>query len=137
MSDRRFTFAVHRLAAELDRHADRILRTHLSLTYAEFLQLVMIADGCASQTELAGRLGVTRAAISKKLPDLEARGLVHIDRTGRDHALRVTAAGGRLVRRASDLLEGEFRAGSAEEQDELDRIGATLDRLTDELRGTG
>lgn len=137
MSDRRFTFAVHRLAAELDRHADRLLRTHLTLTYAEFLQLVMIADGCASMSELGVRLGLTRAAISKKIPDLEARGLVRVHRNGRDHALQVTPAGTRLVNRASDLLEGEFRARFAAVEDDLDHIGAMLDHLTDELRSDG
>lgn len=134
MAERRFTFAVHRLAAELDRQADRILRTRLELAYADFLHLVHIAGGAASMSELAGRMGVTRAAVSKRIPDLEARGLVRVEHRGRDRALHLTPAGGRLVRRAGDLLEGEFRRAFPGGDAGLDRLGARLDRMTEQLQ---
>ena len=134
MADRRFTFAVHRLAAELDRQADRILRERLGLTYPEFLHLALIDGGAASMSELAGRMGLTRAAVSKKVPDLEARGLVRVERGGRERALRLTAAGVRLVRRAGDLLEAEFRRAFPGSDSALDRMSGRLDRMTAQLR---
>ena len=134
MPERRFTFAVHRLAAELDRQADLILRARLDLTYGDFLYLVHIAGGVTSMSELARRMGLTRAAVSKRVPELEARGLVRRDGAGRDRALRLTAAGGRLASRAGDLLEREFRDAFPDSGTSLDRTAARLERMTAQLQ---
>lgn len=133
MPEQRFTFAVHRLAAELDRQADRILRARLDLTHADFLYLVHIAGGVASMSELARRMGITRAAVSKRVPDLEARGLVRSDGDGRDRSLRLTATGGRLTMRAGDLLEREFRDAFPDSDAALDRMGARLEAMREQL----
>ena len=54
-----------------------------------------LAAGPAGQTEIAGRAGLTVAAVSKRLPDLRRAGL--IERTGREveggeSEYRITAA---------------------------------------------
>ena len=134
MPERRFTFAIHRLAAELGRQADVILRTRLDLTHGDFLYLVNIAGGVTSMSELARRMGLTRAAVSKRIPELESRGLVRRDGAGRDRAVQLTAAGGRLATRAGDLLEREFRDAFPDAGTSLDRTAARLERMTAQLQ---
>ena len=134
MPERRFTFAVHRLAAELARQADWILRARLDLTHRDFLYLVHIAGGATSLSELARRMGLTRAAVSKRIPELESRGLVRSDSLGRDRAVRLTAAGARLATRAGDLLEREFRDAFPESGISLDRTAIRLERMTEQLQ---
>ncbi len=134
MSESRFTFAVQRLAAELNRQADLILRARLDLSYGDFLYLVHIAGVVTSMSELARRMGLTRAAVSKRIPELESRGLVRTEGVGRDRALRLTAAGGRLATRAGDLLEWEFQDAFPEAGTSLDRTAARLERMTEQLQ---
>jgi DNA-binding MarR family transcriptional regulator len=105
----RFTFTVHELVDELDRQADTILRQELEMTYGQFRHLASIGDGCSSLSELASRMGTTRAATSKRAPDLAARGWIRVAKEGRDHAVSLTPKGARLLTAASDLLESEFR----------------------------
>lgn len=108
----RLTYSINHLATALNVYADSILTARWGVTISQFTFLAVLEEGQPIDiTRLAECLGVTKAAVSKRVPGLEARGLI---RTAPDpaHARRVvltlTDEGLRLTREAGDLLEAEF-----------------------------
>ncbi len=113
MSEPRLTFTLHRIVAVLDRHADGILRNAMDMTYSQFLFLVHLAeaDGASGAT-LADRLGVSRAAVSKRIPWFEQHGFVTTSEDPNHGAIRrihLTRQGADRLAKASTLLETAFR----------------------------
>jgi len=105
---------LHELVSVMDTYADALLRRDHQLSFNEFEYLVVIAGHPgADLTDLAECLRVTKAAVSKRLPALEAAGLV---RRGSDphHARRVlvelTETGGQKLAAAGAQLEAELAA---------------------------
>jgi DNA-binding MarR family transcriptional regulator len=100
---------------------------------AQYSVLVVIGSNRAlSQTDVAELLGIERARLVRLLDRLERRGLLQrlvspLDR--RSHALKLTPAGRRLLRRAKALAaEHEARLAA--------RLGVANHRMmTDALRG--
>ncbi len=134
MHGNRITFTLNALVGSLNRAADAILRARFGLTYSQFLFLVTLdSSGTISQGVLAERLGVSKAAVSKRVSWFVDRGLARFGPAMADQrvvTLRITAEGHRLVEAMSDVLEGEFRSGLGAVHDiDLDELNQTLHRL--------
>lgn len=113
MSDR-LTFTLHELIAELDAYADTALRAGWGVTFNHFQFLAILADvEPADMTTLARCLGVTKAAVSKRVPALVDDGWITAQSqpgAGRSILLSLTPKGAALVRDAGEVLEREFAA---------------------------
>ncbi|HYP72961.1 MAG TPA: MarR family transcriptional regulator [Microbacterium sp.] len=111
MSDR-VTVTLHHLVARLDAFAEEYLQRHHGVSFATFSFVAVAADlGEADITTLARALGVSKAAVSKRVPALVADGWVQT-RPDPDHGRRVLVSPtGRallLMRDAGGALEVEF-----------------------------
>jgi DNA-binding MarR family transcriptional regulator len=131
MSTDRVTFILNHVVNELNKHADRILRREFGLTYSQFLFLLHLnASGPVPSGALATQMGVSRAAVSKRMSWFASRGLITSggDRSdSRVVTLAITPAGWRLVTDMSDVLENEFRVRFHELHDvDLDALNTTL-----------
>ena len=142
MSDR-LTFTLHELVAELDAYADAALRAGYGVSYNHFQFLAVLYDAePADMTTLAHCLGVTKAAVSKRVPSLVDAGWITAESpagAGRSILLSLTPRGTALVRDAGDVLEREFAAMIAHPSlasDAIDaaRLNAQLAALTDFIR---
>lgn len=100
----RLALALHRATALVDRVAEVYLRPAHGIGTSAFAALVTIdALEPARQTDLARGLDVSRAAVTQRLADLSARGLVevHPDPTdARANVVSLSAAGRALLRDA-------------------------------------
>ena len=110
----RLTFTIHELVAELDAHADELLRERYGVSFNHFEFLAVLSDVEPSDmTTLARCLGVTKAAVSKRVPALVADRWISAASepgAGRRVLLTLTPRGAQLVRAAGADLEGEFAA---------------------------
>lgn len=113
MSDR-ITFTLHELVAELDAYADDVLRTRHGVSFNHFQFLAVLSDvEPADMTTLARCLGITKAAVSKRVPALVDGGWITADSppgSGRSIRLMLAPKGASLVQRAGAELESEFAA---------------------------
>jgi len=113
MDQHRVTFTLNHLVGELNRNADRILRDEFGLTYSQFLFLLHLdSAGTVSSSGLARNMGVSRAAVSKRISWFTSRGLLRSGQTHHDNrvlTLSITPKGKRLVLEMSDVLERRFR----------------------------
>ena len=111
MSDR-LTFTLHELVAEIDAYADSALRARHGVSFSLFEFLAVLSDvQPADMTTLARCLGVTKAAVSKRVPPLVDQGWVHAaPGVGRSVDLSLTDRGSALVQVAGDELESDFAA---------------------------
>jgi DNA-binding MarR family transcriptional regulator len=109
----RITFTLNHLVGELNKNADRILRDEFGLTYSQFLFLIHLqASGKVSSSTLARHMGVSRAAVSKRVSWFTSRGLIDSGQAPSDNrvlTLALTPRGKRLTTQMSDVLEERFR----------------------------
>lgn len=114
MKNQRITFTLNEVVSVLNASADRLLRAHFNLTYSQFLFLVSLQSlQRPTASFLAGCLGVSRAAVSQRLPWFEDRGFVEVSRLSgnkKNLSLSLTNKGIDLANSSADFLEGEFRA---------------------------
>jgi DNA-binding MarR family transcriptional regulator len=99
---------LHEVTALVDQAAERTLREHSALTLSQFLLLLGVSeqDDAPTQQEIATHLGIDRAAVSRQVARLEARGLLTRRREdGRSNALELTPAGEAELRRAQRAME--------------------------------
>jgi DNA-binding MarR family transcriptional regulator len=130
MAQHRVTFTLNHVVGELNKNADRILREEFGLTYSQFLFLVHLdSAGTVSSSVLAKNMGVSRAAVSKRVSWFTSRDLVRSGHTPSDNrvlTLALTSQGKRLVAQMSDHLEQRFRerfdSFEGVDLDELNRI---------------
>lgn len=143
MSDR-LSFTLHELVAEIDAYADGVLRSRYGVGYNHFQFLAILADVEPSDmTRLARCLGVTKAAVSKRVPALVEEGWIIADSpagTGRSVLLSLTPKGAALVRDAGAVLERDFAdmlAAPALAGDPIDaaRLNAQLNNLLAFIQG--
>ena len=96
--------SLHRATALLDRIADGYLRPRHGIGISAFAALVTIdALEPASQRRIAEGLDLSRAAVTQRLKDLDARGLVDVSSDpadGRSHLVTLSRAGRELLRQA-------------------------------------
>jgi DNA-binding MarR family transcriptional regulator len=96
------------VALHVARWAERTLAEHdPPLTVAQFLALESLQSGVTAPGELARRAGVSDAAVSQLIRDLEGAGLVErqlstVDR--RRHELRLSPAGASTYQSATALV---------------------------------
>lgn len=109
MSDR-LTFTLHELVAELDAYADGILRRDHGVDFSHFQFLAILSDVApVDMTTLARCLGVTKAAVSKRVPGLVDGGWIEArSGGGRSILLTLTPRGAALVAAAGAALETAF-----------------------------
>lgn len=139
MATDRVTFTLNHVVNQLNTHADRILRRDFGLTYSQFLFLLHVnASGPVASGALATHMGVSRAAVSKRMSWFVSRGLITSggDRSdSRVVTLAITPAGGRVLTDMSDVLENEFRVRFQELHDvDLDALNTTLLKILVHLR---
>ncbi|MGN6218924.1 MAG: MarR family winged helix-turn-helix transcriptional regulator [Microbacterium sp.] len=137
MSDR-LSFTIHELVAEIGAYADGVLRSRYGVGYNHFQFLAILADVEPSDmTRLAHCLGVTKAAVSKRVPALVEDGWITADSpagAGRSVLLSLTPKGAALVRDAGAVLERDFAAmlaapALADDPIDAPRLNAQLNRL--------
>ena len=138
MSETKITFTLNRLVNALNASADRILREKFNLTFSQFQFLVTLESlGAVSSSELAQRLGVSKAAISKRISWFAERHLIVVGSSPTDSrivTLTLSNSGSQLVTKSSALLEEAFRAGSATTSDiDLHSLNETLLTLLNHL----
>ncbi|MFD4960873.1 MarR family winged helix-turn-helix transcriptional regulator [Microbacterium sp. NPDC058389] len=111
MSDR-LSFTLHELVAEIDAYADTVLQAEFGVGYNHFQFLAILAGvEPTDMTRLAFCLGVTKAAVSKRVPALVADGWITADSpagSGRSVLLSLTEKGAHLVQTAGARLERDF-----------------------------
>ncbi|MFT4157527.1 MAG: MarR family transcriptional regulator [Microbacterium sp.] len=109
MADR-ITVTLHELVAELDLYADVWLRVRHGVSYNLFELLAALAERQPIDiTRLAQCLGVTKAAVSKRIPAMVADGWITASPGGgRRVELGLTPRGAELVQKAGGELEREF-----------------------------
>lgn len=137
MAEARITFTLNRLVSVLNSHADAILRARYDMTYSQFLFLLSLKPGRMSMTELSECLDVSTAAVSKRAPWFEERGLIriaHDPNHGRKVLLSLTRKGHRLVDKAAEELDGAFVEQFADiDARELARLNHDLSRILTRL----
>ncbi|MCC2033999.1 MarR family winged helix-turn-helix transcriptional regulator [Microbacterium allomyrinae] len=122
----RISFTLHELIAELDAYADDVLRQHYGVSFNHFQFLAILSEvEPADMTTLARCLGVTKAAVSKRVPALVDGGWITArseQGAGRSILLTLTPKGADLVRTAGTALETEFTAMLADPALDADPI---------------
>jgi len=92
--------------------ADRVLRSELDITMAQFRILVAIQHGSdLSQQKIAEFWGMTEASASRQVDILGRSGLISKTRDPRDsrkHVLKLTKKGLEDIKLASRLMNGVF-----------------------------
>jgi len=135
MSDR-LSFTLHELVSAIDSYADGILREHYGVDANLFITLATMSEepGRVDVTTLARCLGVSKAAVSKRVPSLVEAGWLetHSDPgNARRVVLTLTPQAASLVERAGTALDAEFTSMFAEVPD-IDPVAlnASLSALT-------
>lgn len=110
----RLTFTLHEIVQTLDAAADALLTDRYGVTGSQFVFLATLEDVEPTDvTTLAGCLGVSKAAVSKRVPGLVKAGWIttsHDPRNARRVVLALTDAGRELVARAGQDLDQQFTA---------------------------
>ena len=105
-------YALHKLVAELDRGADKLLRTHLGLSYKRALFLLVLEHhGTVTQHELANALGYSDPAVSTMLLELAKLGYISTAASpehGRKRLVTITPQGSAIVAKGRHLLDTQF-----------------------------
>ena len=127
---------LHQLVYRIDQLADRRVRERFGVSYSQFHFLAVTTTiERPDVTTLAECLGVTKAAVSKRLDGLVADGLITRAAdpgNARRVLIALTPRAVDLVREATELLEGELASALAElpagEADDLNtRLRVLLD----------
>ncbi|WP_297082914.1 MarR family winged helix-turn-helix transcriptional regulator [uncultured Demequina sp.] len=113
MSDK-LTFTLHELVQVLDQSADSLLTSKYGVTGSQFVFLATLEDVEPTDvTTLAECLGVSKAAVSKRVPSLADAGWITTaddPHHKRRVVLTVTQRGRDLVERAGRDLDAQFTA---------------------------
>jgi DNA-binding MarR family transcriptional regulator len=138
MNSSRITFTLNELVYVLNSAADRHLRANFDLTYSQFLFLVtLMSQNKPTPSFLAECLGVSRAAVSQRLPWFQYRELVTVSRVSgneKNLSLELTRKGEALATQSADFLEKEFRfLFQNTDSVDLDDLDKTLRRVKQQL----
>jgi DNA-binding MarR family transcriptional regulator len=131
LSAQRLALTLHRATTLVDRVADKHLRNMHDVTLSMFAALVTIdAVGPARQSTIARALDVSRAAVTQRLVELVARGLVEVAPDVTDQRANRVA----VTRKGRELLDAAW-TGLAESDDglqdglDLEALQSALDTL--------
>lgn len=104
----RITYTLHELVAEINSYADSFLSRHYGVSYNLFeLLAVLVEQAPTDITGLAQCLGISKAAVSKRLPSL-SEWVVSTPSAGRRIVLTPTERARALVAEAGGELETRF-----------------------------
>jgi DNA-binding MarR family transcriptional regulator len=102
-------FDLHRLTAQLDRAADRLLDEAFGLSYRRFVTLLLVGElRDPTQRALAEALGISEPSASRMVTVLAEVGLLEVSRApegGNRRRLALTPSGKEVVERSRELLE--------------------------------
>lgn len=105
-------YLLHKLIFEMDRAADKLLRTHLGLSYKRALFLLALQHhGTITQHELAVALGYSDPAVSTMLLELAKDGYIRTTPSpehGRKRLVTITPKGSEVVANGRQLLDSHF-----------------------------
>ncbi len=105
-------YLLHKLVLEMDRAADRLLRTHLGISYKRALFLFVLQQhGTITQHELAVALGYSDPAVSTMLLELAKDGYLRTTPSpehGRKRLVTITPKGSEGVAKGRQLLDSHF-----------------------------
>src|SRR5436853_6617437 len=105
-------YLLHKLVSEMDRAADKLLRTHLGLSYKRALFLFVLQHcGTVTQHELAVALGYSDPAVSTMLVELARDRYIQTTPSpehGRKRLVTITPKGNEVVAKGRQLLDSHF-----------------------------
>ncbi|ANJ28400.1 MarR family winged helix-turn-helix transcriptional regulator [Agromyces aureus] len=109
----RVTVTLHYLVDRMDRFADQLLQQRFGMSYSQFMFIAVLADLAPPPdiTTLATCLGVSKAAVSKRVPAFVEAGWVqtHTDpANARRVLLSITPKAGRFLAEALPVLDASF-----------------------------
>lgn len=107
----RLTAHLHELVLAMDRAADQLLSTRFGVDHNLFVFINPLMDGALDVTRMAERLNLSKAAVSKRVPRLQAEGWVETSTDpahGRRVLVALTPKGRDLVVAANTLLAAQF-----------------------------
>ena len=123
-----------RVAAEIDKRSNQILRERLGLGLSQFkIMLTLLSGDGISQSEIAEKLSQTEAAISRQIKLLEQKGLIKIKKSaasGREKSIFLSQKGLDLTDMSISILNDfhspMFATLSEEQQNQLTSILLTM-----------
>jgi DNA-binding MarR family transcriptional regulator len=135
MAEQRISFMLNSLVKVMNGQADALLRAEYSITYSQFVFLQVLSEsGQLDITRLAQALGVSKAAVSKRIEWFVERALVHVDQdptNAKRVLVSLTAQGADLAKKSGDYLERRFLgAVAAAPGIDFAALGDTLATLT-------
>jgi DNA-binding MarR family transcriptional regulator len=135
MAEQRISFMLNSLVRVMNGQADALLRAEYSITYSQFVFLQVLSEsGQLDITRLAQALGVSTAAVSKRIDWFAERALVRVDQdptNAKRVLVSLTAQGADLAKKSADFLERRFlNAVAAAPGVDFAALGDTLATLT-------
>lgn len=134
------SLAVHELVVVLDRAADVLLASRYGISHPRFMVLrALRVGGTATQHALAGRLGITDAAVSRMLPGLTGAGLVTVADDpdhGRRRLVTLTDRGETLARDCELALDAAFTGAATEAGVDVEKFVYSARALTERVRAS-
>lgn len=127
------TVTLHLLVDRMDRFADGLLRARYGISFSQFQFIAVIANlpSPPDITFLADCLGVSKAAVSKRVPAFVEAGFVQTSAdpaNARRVLLSITPKAGQLLAEALPVLGASF----SDEFDDL--VSPDLDALHEDLK---
>jgi len=105
-------YLLGKLMFEMDRAADHLLQTQVSISYSRFLFLTVLQhSGTVTQHELAVALGYSDPAVSTMLVELAKDGYIRTTPSpehGRKRLVTITPKGNEVVAQGRQLLDSHF-----------------------------
>ncbi|HRA74746.1 MAG TPA: MarR family transcriptional regulator [Propionicimonas sp.] len=132
------TATLHELVYAMDGYADRILTTRFGVGHNHFVFLSPLSHTTLDVTRLAAQLNLTKAAVSKRVPQLSRAGWLAVAADpdhGRRVLLTLTDAGQALVDEAGTLLNDRFSSLLAATAVDQAALTASLTTLVTAVRG--
>jgi DNA-binding MarR family transcriptional regulator len=110
--DTSLAYLLGKLMFELDRAADKLLQTHLGISYKRVLFLTVLRQcGTVTQHELAVALGYSDPAVSTMLVELAKDDYIQTTPSkthGRKRLVTITPKGSEVVAKGRHLLDAHF-----------------------------
>jgi DNA-binding MarR family transcriptional regulator len=132
------SYAVHKLAIEMDRVADSLLQNRLHISYRRFYFLLVLAkSGRVTQHAIAKALGYSDPAVSNMVNELLKEALVEVnpDPThGRRRLVAITPKGNAILDNAMQLLDECFSQIAIKAQVDEVRYGAQTEKLINAMK---
>ena len=131
------TATLHELVYAMDRYADSILTTRFGVGHNQFVFLSPLSHTTLDVTRLAAQLNLTKAAVSKRVPQLSQAGWLAVASDpghGRRVLLSLTDAGQALVDGAGTLLNDRFSSLLAATEVDETALTASLTTLVTAVR---